>query len=264
MRVWIWGASSGVGAALATVYVKRGDAVFCLSRRSGLAVRSEPFDMDRSGETLSRHLRRLLIVEGLGLDGDERDHIRQHGYALGFRRYWQTTRDGAPELAIISSGIGAYVRADQWRDCSWRDVRGQRHAGISEIVQIDLIARQWIVNELLMAMRRRRSGKIVVIGSMMAKRGRGDHAAGVYASAMRGIEAFLDCESKSAARRGIALGCVRLGWTDTPMTAGIVEWKKRAIEKALGPMLSADEAAAAIAEYASAMTPGASIVEIGR
>ncbi len=264
MRVWVWGGSSGVGAEIARQCAERGDQVLCLARRAAetSSVQSVPFDLNRPGEELRERLRRLFVAEGLtDLESDERQHILDRGYRLGFRRYWHATRVGGPDLAIISSGMGAYLRADLWRD------NGERgHAGIVDLIRVDLTSRMWLINELTMAMRRRRSGRIVVIGSLMAKRGRGDHAAGVYASAMRGIEAFLDCEVKSCARRGIALGLVRLGWTETPMTAGIVEWKKRAIEKRLGPMISATRAAAEIIAYADRIKPQDAIefAEVGR
>lgn len=265
MRVWIVGGSKGIGLALAALYSARGDDVLSLARTPCplAGVRSETLDLDAPGEELGRRTERLLLAEGLDPDDRElRDDVLSGRMQFpSFRGRWVLTRRGAPDLAIISGGIGAYIRQDQWRDDWWLDSRGGRHAGIETIMRVNAVSRMWVTNELVRAMRRRRSGKIVLVGSRCATRGA--HALEVYAASHAALRGYVFSASRHPAKRGVTLGLVEVGWTATPMTAGLAPHVRAAIDRELGAMMTAEDAASEIARCCERIQPG-DVLEVGR
>jgi NAD(P)-dependent dehydrogenase (short-subunit alcohol dehydrogenase family) len=264
VKVWIFGGKAGsIGGALAARYVAEGGHdVLALGRTPcGIAgVRDETFDLDRPGEDIAEHVRRILIAEGEGFDGEDRDLALLGGYRASWRRFWMASKRGAPDLAILSSGIGAYLGGWQWHDERWNDSRGASHAGVSTIIRVNLTSRMWVANELIRSMRRRRDGKIVLIGSRVATRG--SHALEVYAASHAGMRGYVLSASRHPGKRGVTVGLVEPGWTATPMTRDLAPHIRDAIDQHLGKMLSADEAAMQIAASIETLKPG-EIVEVG-
>jgi NAD(P)-dependent dehydrogenase (short-subunit alcohol dehydrogenase family) len=250
---------------LAARLVADGHDVLVLGRTPSQirGTRYEWFDVDRPGEQIQQHLRYLLVAEGEGFEGEARELTLSGKYAgaLSWRRFWFATRRGAPDVAVLSAGMGAYMRQDQWHDDSWVDSKGKRHAGINTVMRTNVLSKMWIANELIRGMRRRRSGKIVLIGSRVAARG--DHALEAYAASQAALRGYVLSASRHPAKRGVIVGLIEPGWANTGMTADLAEWKRRAIERAYGEMMSADDCAAWIDTHIEIIQPG-EIAEIGK
>jgi NAD(P)-dependent dehydrogenase (short-subunit alcohol dehydrogenase family) len=265
MRVWVFGGTAGIGKAVAQIYVARGDDVLCLARRvSDIAgVRSERLDLDQPGSMVGKAVERLLLAEGLDSDDRElRDSVLSGETQISsFRKRWFLSKRGAPDLAVLSSGIGAYIRQDLWRDDWWTDSRGARHAGIDTIFRVNAISRMWAANELIRAMRRKRSGKVVLIGSRCSTRGA--HALEVYAASHAALQGYVLSACRHPAKRGVTVGLIEVGWTLTPMTANLAPHVKSAIERELGEMMTAEQAAEQIVSACDRITAG-EILKIGK
>jgi len=259
MRVWIWGGSKGIGAALAQRFIRGGDDVLCLSRtQPDFECTWEPFDVDRPGEAIASDVAQMILAAGMGINLDD---LYLRALKLPIRSRWLYERRGAPDVAILSAGIGAYLRQDLWRDDWWRDSSGKRQAGINSIIRTNLASRMWITNALVRAMRRRRSGQIILIGSRVSTRGA--HALEVYAATQAALRGYVYSACRHPAKRGVTIALAEPGWTLTPMTASISAHVARAIENELGPMMSAEEVADQIVAHLPRFAAG-EVLEIGR
>jgi NAD(P)-dependent dehydrogenase (short-subunit alcohol dehydrogenase family) len=247
MRCWVWGGSSGIGAATAAHLTAADHEVLVLSRhRPPGALDWHRFDCDRSVEDVQRHVRWLIWATGKGFEGEERDWYVEEGLPpRRMRERWGLERRGAPDLAILSAGMGAYMLWNQWRDQWWDD--GKKHAGVENVLRVNATSKAAIAKELLLAMRRRRSGRVLVVGSAMA--GRGDHGAEIYAMAQAALRGFVLSAHRHAGRRGVTLALAEPGWVDTPMTAVLPEWKRRAAEREFGQFLTAEYVAGQMLEH---------------
>lgn len=234
----MWGGSSGIGAAVAARLIDDGHDVLVLSRRKpALACAWHPFDCDRPGEEVQRHVRRLIWGSGDHLAGEELDwYVDQSDWALPMRKRWRLERWGAPDLAVLSAGMGAYML---WND--WRDDTHDGRAGFDTLWRINAKSKACIAKELLLAMRRRRSGKVLVVGSRMAALG--DHGAEAYAMAQGALRGFVASAHRHPARRGVTLALVEPGWVRTPMTEVLPDWKRAAAVRQFGEFLEPEDVA---------------------
>src|SRR5271170_5373268 len=116
MRAFVFGGSSGIGEAICDELWKQGYDVLSLARKpcKNVLIRNEYFDLDHSGEELIKHLNNILLVEGLEVEGEYRTKVLEEGLNCKWRKFWQLTKQGVPDLVIISSGIGAYIGNWQW------------------------------------------------------------------------------------------------------------------------------------------------------
>jgi NAD(P)-dependent dehydrogenase (short-subunit alcohol dehydrogenase family) len=227
MRIWIWGGTSGLGLELARLLQARGHEILVLGRRAVEGFRCERFDLRWNGGAIALQLRRLLLAEGMQLGGDDRRSVLEHlefgpkGFPpeFGWRKFWFLSQRGAPDLAIVSSGVAAYVRQDQWRDHDWIDCGGREHMAIGSQLHVNAEAPAWISNELIRAMRRRRSGRIILVGSRVA--GNGAHALEIYGMAKAALRGYVLSACRHPAKRGVTLSLYEPGWFRSPMSAGL-------------------------------------------
>ena len=161
---------------------------------------------------------------------------------------------------IISSGIGAYIGNWQWYDDWHYDSKDVRKAGISTLFRINAISKMWVCNELIRAMRRKRSGKIILIGSMVAQRG--SHALEIYGASEAALEGYVRSACRHPAKRGVTLSLVECGWVSSPMTADLKPYIRVAIDKELGDMMTAEDMGNAIVEASDIIRAG-EIIQIG-
>jgi NAD(P)-dependent dehydrogenase (short-subunit alcohol dehydrogenase family) len=81
-----------------------------------------------------------------------------------------------------------------------------------QLVTLNLVSQWWTIREALPAMRERRYGRIVVIGSGSARRAGG--SAG-YVAAKHGIIGLARALALSTGQDGITVNCLNPGWTRT-------------------------------------------------
>ena len=190
--VFITGASSGIGQALAGRFHRAG-------YRLALAAR-------RTDDMMAWATQRGIAVDGLncaiyGVDVADIDAV----VAAGNRCIAQ---QGAPDVVIANAGISVGIDTA---------VRGD----------LDVMARVLALNNTGLAatfhpfvagMRLRGSGRLVGIGSVAAIRGLPGH--GAYCASKAGVVAY--CESLRGELRGSGVRVVTLcpGYIDTPLTRG--------------------------------------------
>ena len=188
MNVFITGASSGIGAALAREYAKRG-------ARCGLAAR------------------RIDVLESLraSLPSPERHHCHAvdvtDAEALARAAALHIETCGLPDVVIANAGISAGTDTGDPRDL----------AVFRRIVETNVIATVATFLPFVEAMKTR-PGRLVVIGSVAGVRGL--PGSGAYSASKAAVRNY--AESLRVELHGSPLRVVTIapGFIDTPMTRG--------------------------------------------
>ncbi len=185
-RVFITGASSGIGAALALSYAQRGAQLGLVGRRlsalEGLAA-SLPGDAHR--------------VYSL----DVRDRSALHAAAADF------LQAGHVDVVIASAGISVGTLTEELEDFEV----------FRAIYETNVLATLATFEPFLAAMKARRQGRLVGIASVAGVRGL--PGAGAYSSSKAAVRAY--CESLRVELHGSGVRVVTIspGFVRTPMTA---------------------------------------------
>lgn len=186
--VFITGASSGIGQALAASYHRAGWRLALVARRE--------FEMKSWVEALQISAGSYEIY---GADVAEADSIIAAGQAC-------LARQGLPDVVIANAGISIGVDSAQRAD-------------------IEVMARTFATNNLglaatfhpfIAAMEQRGSGRLVGIGSVAGIRGLPGH--GAYCASKAAVISY--CESLRGELRGSGVRVVTIspGYVDTPLT----------------------------------------------
>ena len=186
-RVFITGASSGIGAAFAAHYARVGAELGLCARRlaptqallSNLGTRGACYQAD--------------VTDSKALQAAASDFI---------------ARFGPPDIVIANAGVGAGTLTENADDLAvFRTIMDTNVLGIVTTFQ-----------PFVAAMRERRSGTLVGIASVAGIRGLPGH--GAYCSSKAGVIAY--CESLRGELRPFGVGVVTIlpGYIDTPLTRG--------------------------------------------
>ena len=188
--VFITGASSGIGQALAARYYRAGYRLALSARRTA------EIDAWASEHGIDRG--RLQIY---GADVAQVDSIVAAGQSC-------IARQGLPDVVIANAGISVGMDTEQLDD-------------------LDVMAQTFAINNLGLAatfhpfvapMRERGGGRLVGIGSVAAIRGLPGH--GAYCASKAGVVSYcesLRCELRAS---GVRVVTVCPGYVDTPLTQG--------------------------------------------
>lgn len=182
-RTWVLGASSGIGAALATELVRRGSTVAISGRR--LAELQQV-----SGGQL--HVQPCDAVEL----ADVRTAADQVTAALG-----------GLDVAVYSAGVFRQVEVDRW------DV-----STIRQHLEVHVLGLANMIDAVLPGMLARKHGCIVGISSVAGYRGL--PKAEAYAAAKAAQQILLESLRADVAARGVRVVTVCPGFVSTEMTAG--------------------------------------------
>lgn len=256
MKAWVFGASSGIGLGITEKLLLEGWDVIGFSRKpSPIPIKHYSFDLYNTGEEIAQYLNNTLMIEGLGEeDVDNIEYMLKSNYKPGWRKFWHLSKVGAPDLAVISAGYGAYMNLSQWHDDDWIDCKQSKHLGIDSMIHLNLTSKMWVCNTLLRAMRRKRKGKILIIGSRVA--GNGSNGLEVYGACQSGLRGFIKSASRHPAKRGVILSLYEPGWTDTPMSQNLAPHiMKSSIDK-WGQMATVKEVASNVYAFIKRMQPG--------
>lgn len=188
--VFITGASSGIGQALAARYYAAGYRLALSARRTA------EIEAWASARSLDR-----ARFQVYGADVAQVDSIVSAGHAC-------IAQQGVPDVVIANAGVSIGMDTAQFED-------------------LNVMAQTFAINNLGLAatfhpfvapMRERGSGRLVGIGSVAAIRGLPGH--GAYCASKAGVVSY--CESLRCELYGSGVKVVTIcpGYVDTPLTQG--------------------------------------------
>lgn len=203
----VTGASRGIGAAVAARLSADGHRVALLGRDTAA------LDAVRAG----------LPGPALAVPADVTDAAAVEAALARVEDEW-----GPVEVLVSNAGSGFAAPLVDTSDEDW-----------ARMLDLNLTAPFRLVRRVLPAMTAQGWGRIVVVASVVAKRGEAQVAA--YTAAKHGVLGLVRAAAAEVARSGVTVNAVCPGYVDTPMTDGTVG----AIAERTGR--SRDEARAALA-----------------
>jgi NAD(P)-dependent dehydrogenase (short-subunit alcohol dehydrogenase family) len=184
LRVFITGASSGIGAALAREYAARGAVLGLLGRRSE-ALHALPLPGDHHIYTV-----------------DVTDHAALAAAAFDF-----IAREGGADVVIASAGVSAGTLTERPDDLS----------RFAEIFAINVTATVATFAPFIETMKRDTGPRrLVAIGSVAGIRGM--KGAGAYCASKSAVHTYAESLRLELQPHGIRVVTIAPGYIDTPMT----------------------------------------------
>jgi len=186
VKVFITGASSGIGAAIAREYARRGAQIGLFARRAEVLT------------ALADALRTTSAV----YPGDVRDRQALAAAAADF-----IARFGVPDVVIANAGISRGTLSDHEED----------NATFEAIMDTNVLGMLYTFQPFLPAMRKARAGTLVGIASVAGFRGL--PGAGAYSASKAAAIRYLESLRVELRGSGVAVVTVCPGYVATPMTA---------------------------------------------
>ncbi len=186
MKVFITGASSGIGAALASHYAGLGALLGLCARRAGLV-----------DALLTR-----LGGKGASYQVDVTDAGSVQEAARDF-----SARFGTPDIVIANAGISVGTSAENSDDL----------AAFRKVMDTNVYGMATSFQPFIGAMRERRSGTLVGIASVAGFRGL--PGAGAYSASKAAAMTYLESLRVELHSSGVSVVTVCPGYVRTPMTA---------------------------------------------
>ena len=184
LRVFITGASSGIGAALAREYAARGAVLGLLGRRAD-SLHALPFSGDHHIYTV-----------------DVTDHAALAAAAADF-----IAREGGADIVIASAGVSAGTLTERPDDLS----------RFAEIFAINVTATVATFAPFIETMKRDTGPRrLVAIGSVAGIRGM--KGAGAYCASKSAVHTYAESLRLELQPHGIRVVTIAPGYIDTPMT----------------------------------------------
>ncbi|MFL6163274.1 MAG: SDR family NAD(P)-dependent oxidoreductase [Jatrophihabitantaceae bacterium] len=180
----VTGASRGIGAAIATALAEDGHRVALLGR---------------DGAALDR-VAQQLTGPALTVTADVTDPDAVEAAFDRIERHW-----GPVEVLVSNAGSGIAAPVVETSDADW-----------AQMLDLNLTAPFRLIRRALPAMTEAGWGRIVVIASVVAKRGEAQVAA--YTAAKHGVLGLVRAAAAEYARSGVTVNAVCPGYVDTPMT----------------------------------------------
>lgn len=184
-RVFITGASSGLGAALASFYAQQGAELGLVGRRHDAL------------QALSSSLPGLHCVYAL----DVRDRSALHAAAADFLAH------GPVDIVIASAGISAGTLTEEPDD----------FRVFEAIIATNLNATVATFEPFIASMKQQGQGRLVGIGSVAAVRGL--PGAGAYSASKAAVRAYCESLRVELSQSGVKVITITPGFIQTPMTA---------------------------------------------
>jgi NAD(P)-dependent dehydrogenase (short-subunit alcohol dehydrogenase family) len=185
----VTGASRGIGAAVAARLSADGHRVALLAR----------------DVTALESVRDRLPSPALCVAADVTDAVQVDAAVGRVEREW-----GSVEVLVSNAGAGFAAPLVDTSDDDW-----------ARMLALNLTAPFRLVRRVLPPMLGQGWGRIVVVASVVAKRGEAQVAA--YTAAKHGVLGLVRAAAAELARTGVTVNAVCPGYVDTPMTDGTVE-----------------------------------------
>ncbi len=183
-RIWLTGASSGIGAALAEKLLQDGHQLALSARRS------EPL------QALAERFPGQVLV----LPGDLTAPAQVHAIADAIAQAW-----GALDCVILNAGT-----------CEYLDAAHFEAALVERVVRANLLAPAHCIEAALPLLRRGRRPQLVGVGSSVTFLAL--PRAEAYGASKAGLRYLLESLRIDLAHEGIAVTLVSPGFVDTPLT----------------------------------------------
>ncbi len=188
--VFLTGASSGIGAALAIAIAKRGAVVGLLARRRD--------KLEEISRTIEKVGGRALIFEA-----DVTDFEAVAAAANELRNQF-----GKIDILIANAGIGG----------NDRPTRNFEARALAKVIDINLKGAMNAVSAVLPQMLENREGHLVAVSSLAGFRGLPKSAA--YSASKAGMNAFFESVRLDVRDRGLFVTIIQPGFIKTPLTSG--------------------------------------------
>jgi short-subunit dehydrogenase len=188
--IFLTGASSGIGEALAVALAKKGAVVGLAARRKDLLEKIAK-DCEKAGGTA-----RVFAVDVTDENAIQRavdEFIHEFAHI---------------DILIANAGIGG-------NNAETRDLNP---LAVKKVIDINLLGAVNAVHAVLPGMKRRNSGHIVAISSLAGFRGLPKSAA--YSASKAGMTAFFESVRLDVKHLGIDVTIIQPGFIKTPLTAG--------------------------------------------
>jgi len=188
--LFLTGASSGIGEALAIALAKKGATIGLLARRE-----AELRDLASRCETAG---------------GTARVFAADVTDALAIQNAADLLRDefGRIDILIANAGIGG----------NNSETRSLQPEAVKKVIDINLLGAVNAVHAVLPDMLEKKSGQLVAISSLAGFRGLPKSAA--YSASKAGLTAFFESVRLDVQHKGVAVTIVQPGFIKTPLTAG--------------------------------------------
>jgi len=193
MKVFITGASSGIGEALAHEYAKRHknrNAIIGLASR-----RSEHLQI------LQQSLENNYNIQCAIYPLDVRDHSALAAAAEDFMQ-----KHGAPDVVIANAGVSSGTLTEQQQDI----------AAFQAVMDINVLGLVHTFQPFISAMREAGKGQLVGIASVAGVRGL--PGAGAYSASKAAAIAYLESLRVEMLHHNITVTTIAPGYIRTPMT----------------------------------------------
>ncbi|MGC3962759.1 MAG: SDR family oxidoreductase [Rhodocyclaceae bacterium] len=189
LRVFITGASSGIGQALARHYAAQGASVGLVARRVGLL---DEFVADLPGGA-DRH----MVLAADVTDAGAMRHVAQRYIA----------RFGLPDIVIANAGISVGTLTGEPGDAP----------AFEAVLRTNVLGMFLTFQPFVTMMQSRGSGRLVGISSVAGVRGL--PGAGAYSASKAAASRYLESLRVEMAGTGVKVVDIRPGYIATPMTA---------------------------------------------
>ncbi|MFU0842158.1 MAG: Short-chain dehydrogenase [Burkholderia sp.] len=189
-NVFITGASSGLGAALARRYAARGDTVGLVGRHPGR--------LQAVADTLPGDRARIHVLPA---------DVTKRGEILSAAAEFEHLTGGA-DIVIASAGVDHGVKTEYYEDL---DV-------LEDIYRTNVFAMAYTFHAFIGPMKRRGRGRLVGIGSAGGIRGMAGSDA--YCASKSAVITYLESLRIELRRYGILVQTICPGYVKTPLTDG--------------------------------------------
>lgn len=146
-----------------------------------------------------------LPGDSLTVPADVTDPESVEGAISTIEQHW-----GTVEVLVSNAGTGYAAPLVETSDEAW-----------AAMLELNLTAPFRLIRRVLPAMAEHKWGRVVVIASVVAKRGESQVAA--YAAAKHGVLGLVRAAAAEYARTGVTVNAICPGYVDTPMTDATVE-----------------------------------------
>ena len=188
--VFLTGASSGIGEALALKIAKRGATLGLLARREDL-LKELAEKCERNGGK----------ARYFAVDVTDANAVANAAESL-------QNEFGKIDVLIANAGIGG----------NNSETRNLNPQAVAQVINVNLLGAVNAVSAVLPAMLENKSGQLVAISSLAGFRGLPKSAA--YSASKAGMTAFFESVRLDVQTKGVAVTIIQPGFIKTPLTSG--------------------------------------------